>query len=52
MAEKDPHLIALSMAEKIKDPQTRATLSYMLGMLKFLDIKVQDLEAKVVALSK
>jgi len=38
MAE-DPHLIALSMIEKIKDPQIKATLAYMLGLIKEMNTK-------------
>lgn len=40
MTVEDPHVMCLSMIEKVKDPQVKVTLGYMLGMIKALEIKL------------
>lgn len=53
--QPDAHVYAMSMIEKIKDPQIRATLGYMLGMMKTLEIKLDTtmkaLEATIDTIS-
>lgn len=40
MVEQDPHVILLSMIEKVESPQIKVTLGYMAGMIKALEIKL------------
>jgi len=40
----DPHAVLLSMIKKVEDPQLRATLSYMAGMIKALELQVGEVE--------
>ena len=40
----DPHAVLLSMIEKVEDPQIRATLGYMAGMLRALELQGREAE--------
>ena len=41
MPPSDPHAIVLNMIKKVKDPQLRAVLGYMTGMIKAIDMKLE-----------
>jgi len=45
--QPDPRVYALSMIEKIKDPQIRATLGYMLGMMTSIEMKMDAISREL-----